>query len=193
MKQVDLVPFAEYSEKIPETFFEPEDVKSPSSWQILGAHFVDFALSFMTSVFMCFMFNHFVKMLLVTKGLKLAYSEALIVGMAGPILPLTMFSYFFFSYFFNAGQTYGMYTFKIRASMNEQSFRGAFTWAVYSQFLCVSCGLSYFLKPSIWTNIKAHDHLYTELMSYKEDYSMNLLSRLDTKVEIQDQEWSKAA
>lgn len=174
MKHVDLLPFAEFSEKIPSSGLGPQKLKEPSSWQVLGAHFVDFIMSFFVSAFMCFMFNHTIKILLVTKGLKLAYSEALILGMSGPILPLTMLSYLFFSYFFNHGQTYGMYTFKIRASMKSQSFREAFTWAVHSLLLCFSCGLSYFFKPSIWNGINTHDHLYQELVSYKEDSSLNL-------------------
>lgn len=193
MKQVDLLSFAEFSEKIPETFLEPEAVKPTSSWKILGSHFLDFGLSFFAATFMSFMFNHSVKMLLVTKGLKLAYSEALIVGMSGPVLPLTLFSYFFFSYFFNAGQTYGMYTFKIRTSMKPQSFREAFIWAVYSFALCVSCGISYFFKREIWKFVKAHDHLYHELLSYKEDYSMSLLAIIDSQKEEESVEWVKAA
>ena len=67
-----------------------------------------------------------------------------------------------------------MYTLKIRAAMRPQSFREAFTWSAHSLFLCFSCGLSYFFKPSIWNEINTHDHLYQELVSYREDLSFNL-------------------
>lgn len=191
MKPIDLLTFAEYSEKIPETSLTPQSKKEVSSWRILGSHFLDFGCSFMASTLMSVMFNHFMKLILTTKGLKLLYSEPLIVGLAGPILPLTMMTYFFCCYFFNDGQTYGMHTFKVRVDVKPQSFTQAFAWSIYSTVLCFSCGLSYFFKPSIWKHVKTHDHLYESLFQTEDKFQFDLVSKTQN-VDVQES-WSRAA
>lgn len=191
MKPIDLRSFADYSEKIPTSQLSPTKPEAVPLWKILGAHFVDFGMSFMASVFMSVMFNEFVKLMITTKGLKLLYSEAFTLGLAGPILPLVMFSYFFFSYLFNDGQTYGMNAFKVRMKVRSMSYRDSFTWSTYSTLLCFSCGLLYVVKPEIWKNVKGHDYLYHELFDERSVFHVDLVSHAQTEEE--EEIYSRAA
>ena len=196
MNPIDLIPFAEHSQRLPGKFLAPTAVKEKvSSWKILASHFIDFVITFTITSAMTMLFSHSVKMVFVTRSLRLAFSEKEISSLAGPLLPLMIFSYFFFSYFMNHGQTPGMMLFKRRVNMQSKSFMEAAVWAAHSLFLCVSCGLSYFASKARWQNVKGHDYLYQDLVAYKEIQPVNLLSKVDefSVVEEVQEDWAKAA
>jgi hypothetical protein len=87
-------------------------------------------------------------------------------------------SYFFFSYFFNDGQTWGMHLFKKRLAMGPLSFRESILWASHSLLLCLSMGLTLKLKKEIWKDFKNHDYRYDDLLRYKESKIINLLQMI---------------
>ncbi len=196
MNPIDLVPFAEHSQKIPKTFLAPIASKeSVSSWKIVGSHFVDFSITFALTSSMTALFSHSVKTVLVTRSLRIAFEESAIAALAAPVLPLMLFSYFFFCYFMNHGQTLGMMMFKRRVELKSKSFASAARWAAHSLILCLSCGLSYFFGKEKWENIKGHDYLYQHLVSFREIQPIILLSQTDSfaEDEVVQEEWKKAA
>lgn len=196
MNPIDLIPFAEHSQKLPGKFLAPIQLKEKgSTWKIMASHFIDFILTFTATSVMTMLFSHSVKMVFVTRSLRMAFSEKEISSLAGPLLPLMIFSYFFFSYFMNHGQTPGMMLFKLRVNMKSKSFLQAAVWAAHSLFLSLSCGLSYFVGKAKWQNVKGHDYLYQDLVSYKEFRPVNLLSKVDefNVVEEVQEDWAKAA
>jgi hypothetical protein len=195
MKALDLIPYAEHSQKLPEKVLEPVSTPMVWSWKILIAHTVDFGMAFATTMMMTQMFNQFVKLLLLTRTLKLAYSEAFVLGLAAPLFPIMLFSYFFFSYFFNDGQTYGMHLMKNRIDLKSKSFRAAFRWATHSAFLCFTGGLTYLFQRNVWKAYKHHDFLYENLMSHKVFKSINLVveAEKNTLENSAPETWSKAA
>lgn len=198
MNPIDLVPFAEHSQKLPGKFLAPLTAKeSVPTWKILASHFIDFTLTFVATSVITMLFSQSVKGILLTRSLRMAFSEKDVAALAGPLLPLMLFSYFFFSYFMNHGQTAGMMLFKRRVNMKSKSFYEAALWASHSLILCLSCGLSYLAGKAKWKNIKGHDYLYQDLVSFKEVQAINLLSKVDefaveTKEET-EHDWAKAA
>lgn len=197
MNPIDLIPFAEHSQRLPGKYLAPISKKEKvSSWKIFASHFIDFGLTFVATSAMTMLFSHSVKSVLVTRSLRIAFSEKDVAALAGPLIPLMLFSYFFFSYFMNHGQTVGMMLFKRRVDMQSQSFYEAAKWAAYSLFLVMTCGLSYLVGKAKWQNIKAHDYLYHDLVSYKEFQPVNLLSKIEefeAVEEVVEEDWAKAA
>lgn len=179
MKLIDLVLFAEHSQKIPDSYLTPHLSHKEKSWEVLGTHLIDFFIAFTITFIMTAVLTESIQMILVTQGLQKAFKAAESMNFTGRLFPLILFSYFFFSYFMNHGQTVGMHFFKKRIKMRSQSFRDAFSWAMQSFAMCFSCGISYLIKPESWSAIKGHDYLYENLMESKLDYSINLLARAE--------------
>lgn len=180
MGHIDLTEFALREQKLPKKLLVPETQQDPTpTWKILGAHYLDFMAVAVFTSFSAVMFNHSIKLFMTTKSLRLAFNEQATISLASSLLPMMLFSYFFLSYFLNQGQTWGMFTFKKRMKMPSQSFKSAFYWAAHSLFMCITGGLFYLAKREEWQNIQKHDYLYHELLVHKEDYSVNLLKRID--------------
>lgn len=196
MKLIDLVVFAEHSQKLPSQFLEPEIPKNESSWKILAAHFIDLIVVFMFTNIILAIFAKSVEMILVTERLQSAFKFEKILHLSEPILPMTLFSYFFFSYFMNHGQTYGMFLLKKRVELRSKSFRECLSWALHSSLVCFSCGLTYLLKRSKWNSFKGHDYLYQGLMNTKESPSIDLVAKVEEFENEKKEEtiyWPKAA
>lgn len=188
MKLIDLVLFAEHSQKIPDTFLTPQLSSKEKSWEVLGIHLIDFFTAFSITFVMTAILTESVQMILVTQGLQKAFKAAEAMNFTGRLFPLVLFSYFFFSYFMNHGQTVGMHFLKKRIKMRSQSFRDAFSWALHSFAMCFSCGISYLIKSENWSAIKEHDYLYEHLMESKVDYSIDLLARTEEHEKDQNEE-----
>jgi len=198
MNPINLVPFADHSQKLPSKFLAPvEPIKTNSTWKILSAHFIDFTIAFSTSTFMSVIFGQSIKSLLITSGLKAAFSKQSLMPLEVSLLPLVLMSYFFMCYFMNHGQTIGMNLLKCRVSMKSQSFKQAFHWATHSTLLSLSLGVSYLLTKKNWETLKAHDYLYDQMMVVKEISPMNLLSKIEeietTPHHEMEEDWSQAA
>lgn len=196
MKQIDLVQFAEHSQKLPGKFLTPVQKKEQvSTARLLTAHMFDFGAVFVMTSVMGGMFNQSVKMILVSKSLNAAFSELTVMSLAFSFLPMIVFSYFFFSYFMNHGQTFGMMVMKKRIEMESKSFSESLRWAAFSLMLCFSGGLSYFITKPFWRSFKGHDYLYSELMTEKQFAPINLLSEIDKFEEekFEEENYARAA
>lgn len=187
MHQVQLLDFAQHSQKIPSFSLEKNDQRPKvSSWRILFAHFVDFGFTFFAATLMATLFNEYFKTVLVTAGLKAAFSSQHALSLTVTILPIFVFTNFFFSYFLNHGQTYGMHLMKLRVQMKPMSYQDSFKWALQSLSLCFTCGLTGVLFQDSWGAFRNHDYLYEELMAFKTNNEIDLISRID---EI-DEKWN---
>lgn len=188
MAPIDLKEFALKEQKLPKKFLASNGPRKPTStWKILAPHFLDFmAASFLTS-FMAVMFNQSIKMLMMTKGLQHAFNEQATISLASSLLPMIIFSYFFFSYYLNHGQTWGMHVFKKRMKMKSMSIKDSFYWASHSLFLCLTGGLFYLAKREQWQNLQGHDYLYHDLLLHKENYQIDLLKRIDEQETVEEE------
>lgn len=189
MSPIDLIPFAEHSKKLPKKVLSPENKTEPlETWKILTSHFLDFGMAFMLSSSMALVFNLSIKGLLMTRGLRSAFSEATAFKLSMALFPLILFSYFFSSYFLNNGQTYGMYILKKRMEMKSNSLRDSFSWATHSFLLCVTGGISLLAKKDVWKSFRTHDHLYTDLFIHKDYKTMDLVEKTKTDLDIEQEE-----
>jgi hypothetical protein len=193
MTPIDLVTFAEYSEKLPTSFLGPKKKTNPfSTLQVLTGHFIDFSFAFGTIAFMALVFNESMRPILMTKALKAAYQNETIFSLSASLFPAMVFCYFFLSYFMNHGQTYGMYVMKRRMVMKENSFQDALRSAAHSFILCFTCGLSFYFQNNVWNKVSQHDYLYEELLVDRDLAPIDLLSEID-KISSSEIVWTKAA
>lgn len=137
----------------------------------LLAHFIDFWALFWTTTISVAIFKNALTPFIATKKLMMAWNLTDLT--AGTLFTWTAFafSYFFFSYFFNAGQTWGMKFTKTRISIHQHDARSSLRWAVFSLSVIFSMGLTYKKGLSLlasWGTVKAHDHLWHELVAQKE-------------------------
>lgn len=201
MNPIKLVDYAEHSLKVPSEFLAPqakkEDVKL---WKVFFGHYLDFSAAVVATTMMSTFFNLSLKSFLVTKGLQKIWSDEVVSSFTIGALPSMVFCYFFFSYFFNHGQTWGMHLLKKRVSMNDKSFKEAAMWACSSMVLCFTGGLSYFIMKGKWQNFKANDYLYDHLMVERTLSPVHLVSAIEEydrlekeENEMEEQNWSRAA
>lgn len=196
MKQIDLVDFAQHSQKLPGKFLAPVKAENHiPTWKIFAAHLFDFGAVFTMTSVMGGMFNQSVKMVLVTKSLTAAFSDLTVMSLAFSFFPLMVFSYFFFSYFMNHGQTMGMMFLKKRIEMESKSFSDALRWAAFSLLLCFTGGLAFTVTKKFWQSFKGHDYLYADLMVEKQLSPINLLSEVDKFEEerFEEKNYARAA
>lgn len=179
MKTIDIVTFAAHSKKIPIKFLTPLKTELPSSWRILLAHMIDFYMVLMVWSLTFAVYSESIKKLLVTRSLNLAIPnlENVLLVVSASLLPLFCLTYFFFNYFMNHGQTLGMNYVNSRIQLRDKNFYEALKWAMTSVMLCFSLGLSYFITKQLWTNFKWKDYLYQDLMAYKEEFGIDLISQ----------------
>lgn len=195
MSPINLVLFAEHSRKLPQKFtFPMANTKSDTAWKLLFSHILDFWAVAGTAAIMSHLFNHSMKLIMASNILTDAYSEQSIISLSFIMIPFIAFNYFFFSYFLNHGQTWGMHLMKKRIRMPHLSFKESAKWASHSFILCHSLGASIYFKKSHWQSYKEHDHLYHELMSYKEFKVIDLLEEVEKfEDKVPDFEYQEAA
>lgn len=184
MTPIDIVLFAEKSRKLPKHLLHSTKKKNNiENWKIFFSHLVDFNLSMMcTFIFSRTTAIHF-------EAFLLDSTTNSIDSISFFIFPFILLNYFFFSYFFNHGQTYGMHLTKKRIDLKVNNFKESFHWAAQSMIFCLSFGLSYFWQKPIWSKCRAHDYLYSDLISYKESSPINLLEKIHElkKEEIEEE------
>lgn len=182
MTPIDLIDYTRSSHKIPAAALKPSHVQSapPATWKILAGYFLDFstvtALTFTMSGLFKLSFNN----LMVTRSLSKAFGAIPFQSLTTSMLPLMFVSYFFFSYFFNHGQTVGMKMMKTRIEMPEMNFRSSFLWGMFSSAVFMTAGLSFVLtykwmQKKGWGEVKGHDHLYEVLMTERHLSPVNLV------------------
>lgn len=197
MTPIDLVPFAEHSQKLPSQLLSPKQIKdNRHTMKLLFAHWLDFVVVMGIIGMMSALFSHGVQFFMVTKGLRLALPANSASTFMSSLVPFTIFNYFFFSYFMNQGQSWGMLMMKKRIEIQNKNFMSAFKWAAWSTMLCLSCGIVYAFTKTKWTGVKEHDHLYSDLVAFRNDDSINLLNTVEkwsAEVPPELEEWQKAA
>ena len=191
MRHLDLLDYSDHRYKISaESLNDSAKPEKHSIIQVLSIHFLDFLMIYMTSAMINLSFKLFVQGYMVTKGLKKAYlaggdTHFLIT------LPVVMVGYFFFSYFFNHGQTYAMHVFKKRIPMPAQDLKTSLKWSLISSSILWTGGLSLFyfrLKEMI----RNHDYLYSDFMAHKDFVAFDLVSQAQES-KVTDLDWQKAA
>lgn len=179
MKSLDLVTYAAHSRKIPSRLLCPAHSEGLSTRRLLIAHGADFWSSYLMASAMSLLCLQSVQLILAKSGISFQMVQTNSFDFTFRVFPMVMFSYFFFCYLMNSGQSYGMFLVKRRIEMEEFSFMKAFKWASHSTLLCFSMGLSFFLRKEMWKEIKGHDYLYQELMTHKDHTYIDLLSRTE--------------
>ncbi len=191
MTPIKLLLFAEHSKKVPNDYLHPIQQKSSvENWKIFFSHLVDFNISMIFTLI-------FVKTTSIQFESFLFESHSNTLGsISFFVFPFMLLNYFFFSYFLNHGQTYGMHLTKKRIDLKMNSFTESFHWAAQSMILCFSFGLSYFWQKSIWNKCRSHDYLYSDLVAYKESSPINLLEKIhefENEQILEETDWKTAA
>jgi len=104
MTPIKLLLFAEHSKKVPNYYLHPIQQKSSvENWKIFFSHLVDFNISMIFTLI-------FVKTTSIQFESFLFESHSNTLGsISFFVFPFMLLNYFFFSYFLNHGQTYGMH------------------------------------------------------------------------------------
>jgi hypothetical protein len=124
--------------------------------------------------------------------MKNVFEHQVIFPLAMISLPIMTISYFFFSYFFNQGQSLGLSRTKMRIDMPYMNSSVSLKWALYSSAILLSGGIA--LKvPKIRNQFKGHDYLYHELLTEKVLYPINLSDHLAKQDETVIEEFYIAA
>ncbi len=201
MTPIDLIDYT-HSKKIPSALLSQNSVEAIDikSSKIIAAYFIDFmtitTISVMASAFLILSFNSW----MVTSSLENAFEAIEFSSIIINFLPLMFMSYFFFSFFFNHGQTWGMNKMNHRIEMKEMSFRSSLVWAMFSTTLMMTGGLSFlftynWMKDKNFGAFKKHDHLYFELMQERNVVTVNpvTISKTQDQAEPVEKTYLKAA
>ncbi len=180
MNPINLVTFAEHSEKLPPTLLAPPKEK-PQTWKLLLGHSMDFFMAITMVSVMVAMFNLSVSTLMVTQGLQGIFNFSTLESFSGAVIPFVVFNYFFMSYFLNHGQSWGLMLMGKRLPMPSKSFRRAIRWATHSSLLCLSGGLTFLLFKKIWSELQDSDYLYQDLMRVEEKEQIDLRAFMEPK------------
>lgn len=178
---IDIRDYANSSKKIPTQFLIPQKSVSSITFKSLVASFaLDGLLVLTTANVFAAIFNYSFRDFMMSSGLAKNFHNIQFQSLSLALCPLIMMSYYFFSYFFNDGQTYGMNKHKIRVEMPHMNFRSSALWAAYSATTLVSLGVfSLFYKK--WESFKEHDHLYSILMTEKIASPVNLFDIIQSQ------------
>jgi hypothetical protein len=197
MTPVDLIPFANFSKKLPSFYLHPNKEKHPfENLKLFVSHIIDFYLCFGMTLFLVNTTSTQFESLLFNSKFSSPNEITSSIGFTFLIFPFFLFNYFFFSYFFNHGQTFGMHLTKKRIDQKSKSFNESLRWAAHSMTLCSSFGMSFFWQKSIWNKFRSHDYLYSDFVTYKESSPINLLEKIhefETEKVIEESDWKKAA
>lgn len=198
MNPIDLIYYTKTSNKIPGQLLKhkPVEIQSVKTWKIFTAYAIDYStlvcMTAMLSVFLELAFKNY----MVTQQLESAFSKIGFSAFAFNFLPLVFVTYYFFSFFFNHGQSWGMSVMKNRIEMKEHSFRSSFYWAMISSIIMMTGGLALifarnWLQKKSWGDFRTHDHLYSILMQERYFSPVNLIdlsSDMNDKKEVQESE-----
>lgn len=195
MTPIDLCIFADYAQKIPSSLLALKTVKPKSSTgRVLLSHSIDVGLVMGMTVLAGSFASLSVGSFMVTRGLEKAYTEVGTMKLIFSFFPLILYSYFFFWNYMNEGQTPGMLILKRRLKLEKRCLNKSLQSAAWSFLLCMSAGLILIALKRIKSLFYDHDHLYQELISYKEHSVINLLDQtLTFETSVEEELWQKAA
>jgi hypothetical protein len=197
MTPIDLIPFTNNSKKLPSFYLSPNNQKYQFSfWKLFFSHMIDFYICFTVTNLLIITTSLQVESYLFNSKLSQTTEMTSTLDFSFFVVPFCLFNYFFFSYFFNYGQSYGMHLTNKRIDQKSKSFIDSLRWATHSTTLCFSFGLSYFWQKSIWNKFRAHDYLYSEFMTYKESSPIILLEKInefEKEKKLHEEDWKVAA
>jgi uncharacterized RDD family membrane protein YckC len=202
MTPIDLVDYTKTDAKISSHVLGPKHVQVKiKTWEILCAYAIDYLTIFCSTVTVALFMELAFKNYMVTAKLQAAFANVGFANFALNCLPLIFISYYFFSFFFNHGQTWGMSVMKTRVEMKEHNFRSSFYWAMISSIIMMTAGLAVmlgrdWLASRSWGDFQSHDHLYTNLMQDRNIAPVNLVelsSNHGTKEEAVEENYLEAA
>jgi hypothetical protein len=185
MSSIDLLDYTNTKKKIPQDLLlEKKDDHPLNFTKIIGAYFLDAMMIFQTTIIMSFIFQLSFKTLMVSESLVDAFDSIPFISLTWSTIPLIAFSYYFFSFFFNHGQTWGMHSVKSRIDMKELELKDSFLWAAKLSLITLSgTFLIFAFYPQLRTwskkHFKSHDHLYSHLIKHKDYPPINLLKEID--------------
>lgn len=203
MTPIDLIDFTHSKKKIPSYFLKHRSPEKAviSDRRAMAALMLDFAAILGTTVMLSTIFKLYFGSFMISDHLQTAMSKMSFYELSVSSLPLMFMSYFFFSNFFNHGQSWGMHVMKTRIQMPEQNFRTSILWAIFASSTIMTFGLSFFwareyFENKGWGTFEGHDHLYIGLIQEKEFSPINLVEHSQNqnqKVEEEPQYFIKAA
>jgi hypothetical protein len=147
-----------------------------STFKILTSHFLDFSVIYVATSFCYNLFQNAFEQMMMTKSLQKAWLFSDHRPEFFITFPTIMMSYFFFSYFFNNGQTVGMKYTKTRYVLKEHSFRESLQATIFSVGLYFTGGLA---LRSLQKSISAHDYLYQQMMVWRDEAKVDLVQLTD--------------
>jgi hypothetical protein len=179
----------------------PQDLgapaQGPSVLKILAAHLVDFWMVVASATAVLGVLKASASGLMVTSKL----SRSLELSTSAPMLFFMIaglgFCYFFFSYFFNHGQTYGMHLLRLRVNLPHYGLRACLRWTLFSLALCLSGGLTIpvrqLLRRTGDGEFSVQDVLYQKLMEPRTLPSVNLVRAIELAEAQEEREVREAA
>ncbi len=188
MKPIDLVVFADHSQRLPGELLRPTAPEPRKNFvaKFLGAHLFDFVLVLSVTSAFSQTLTQSLGLLLRTKLLSSGAYVAHSATFTSMVFPLVLLCYFSFFYLLNHGQTPGMHILKNRIDLKPGNLRDAFRWGCYSFSVCFSGGISIFLLRNfrIREAFKGHDHLYATLLAPREFAVIDLVSETEKFEEL---------
>ncbi len=181
MTPINLSDFTDSTKKIPTTLIQhiPEASHKIQKRKIAIAHAFDLLMVISATSFVSEFLQASLSRFMVTSELRAAFSQINYSSFMISLLPLMFTSYFFFSYFLNHGQTWGMKKMKTRVAIPAMSYRSSLVWAMFSASALMTAGLTLLAYPLIhkkgWGEMKDEDYLYVSLVQHKEIEALNLV------------------
>lgn len=190
MTPIDLLDFAQAKKKIPSSVLQhiPGPSEQLKKRKIVLAHAFDLITISWASLFLVKFFEASFQSFMVTRELRGAFGQIQFESLMITIMPLMFTSYFFFSFFFNQGQSWGMKRMKLRVTIPTFSYRSSLLWAMFSACAMMTAGLtllSYaWIQKKGWGEFKSEDYLYEGLVQYKDFNALNLVEAAATYINV---------
>lgn len=182
MTPIDLFDYIHARRKIPASVLKHQTPQASevTSYHILASYMVDTMMIISMTAAAALLTGIGAKTFMISPALASAFNKIPFTGFVTSLLPLIFTSYFFCSFFFNRGQTYGMKMFKTRIDMPEMNFRSSLFWGLFSAGALMSGGLSLlsyqWIQNKGWGQFKDHDHLYFELVAERSFSPIDLVA-----------------
>jgi hypothetical protein len=200
MTPIDLLDFTQSKKKIPSRILKhqaPEKV-TVSNRRALIALMLDFGLILGTTTVLSTLFKFYFSSFMISQSLQTAMYKLSFYHFSVSFLPLMFMSYFFFSNFFNHGQSWGMHVMKTRINIPEQHFKSSLLWAMFSSATVMTFGLSFFwardyFEQQGWGTFEGHDHLYIGLIQERNLAPVNLVKHTQEQNPSEEEIFVEAA
>lgn len=203
MTPIDLLDYTDTTEKVHPSLlnFAPQASGEIQPPQIISAYLLDLMAIASGFVMTAMILDLAMTSLMLTPALQIAFEKINYSSLIITLMPLVTVGYFFFSFFFNQGQSWGMSVQKIRISIPTLSYRSSLVWSLFSGAALLTLGLSaithHWLSESGLGNYQVQDHLYAQLTEAREHSPINLLEEISKKSSVPEVEveefYSRAA